>query len=110
MYRLGIEWRSLLVEVFYIFILLLSTGYIHVIMKLAGGEGRVRDTLKMIAYGDAPALLFGWIPYLATIAAFWAAVIQLLIGPVVVHKISWTKAASIFSTLIGLGIIKIALS
>jgi hypothetical protein len=110
MYRLGVEWRPLLVEVFYVLILLLSTGYIHVIMKLADGEGRVWDTLKMIACGDTPALMFGWVPYLATVAALWAAVIQLLIGSVVVHKIPWAKAAVIFSTLIGLGIIEIALS
>jgi hypothetical protein len=64
----------------------------------------------MIAYGDAPGLLFGWIPYFATIAALWAAVIQLFIGPIVLHKISWAKAAVIFSTLVGLGLIEIALS
>ncbi|MEM4733840.1 MAG: hypothetical protein QXD70_04855 [Candidatus Bathyarchaeia archaeon] len=64
----------------------------------------------MIAYGDAQGLLFGWIPYFATIAALWAAVIQLFIGPIVLHKLSWTRASIIFSTLIGLGLIEIALS
>ncbi len=63
----------------------------------------------MIAYGDAPALLFGWVPYFATISAVWAAVIQLLIGPVALHKISWAKATVIFSSLVGIGIIEIAL-
>ena len=110
MFNLGVEWRPLLVEMFYIFILLFSTGYLHVILKAVGGKGTLKDTLKMIAYGDAPGLLFGWIPYVATVAAIWAAVIQLFIGPVVLHKISWAKACVIFSALMGLGMIEIALS
>ena len=110
MYRLGIEWRPFLIEMFYVFILLFTTAYLHVILKTVGGKGSIKDTLMMIAYGDAPGLLFGWIPYFATIAALWAAVIQLFIGPIVLHKISWTRASIIFSTLMGLGIIEIALS
>jgi len=110
LYRLGVEWRPLLIEIFYVGILLFSTGYLHVVLKAVGGKGSVKDTMKMIAYGDAPALLFGWIPYFATVSAVWAAVIQLLIGPVIMHKISWAKACVIFSLLTGLGIIEIALS
>lgn len=108
--KLGIEWRPLLIEMFYVFILLFSTGYLHVIYKVVGGKGSIKDTFKMIAYGDAPGLLFGWIPYFATMSAVWAGVIQLLMGPVVLHKISWAKASVIFSALVGLGIIEIALS
>jgi hypothetical protein len=110
MYKLGIEWRPVLIESFYVFILLLSTGYLHIILKAIGGRGSIKDTFKMIAYGDAPGLLFGWIPFFATISAVWAAAIQLFIGPVVLHKISWTKAMIIFSVLTGLGIIEIVLS
>jgi len=110
MFKLGIELRPPLIEAFYVFILLFSTGYLHIILRAVGGKGSITDTLKMIAYGDAPGLLFGWIPYFATTAALWAAVIQLFIGPVVLHKISWAKAAILFSTLVGLGLIEIALS
>lgn len=110
MYGLGIEWRPFLIEIFYVFILLFTTAYLHAILKVVGGKSTMKDTLMMIAYGDAPGLLFGWIPYFATIAALWAAVIQLFIGPIVLHKISWTRASIIFSTLMGLGIIEIALS
>lgn len=110
MYKLGIEWRPLLIEILYVFILLFSTGYLHIIFKAVGGKGTIKDTLKMIAYGDVPGLLFGWIPYFATISALWAAVIQLLIGPIVLHKISWAKASIIFSVLVGLGLIEITLS
>lgn len=110
MFNLGIEYRPILIEVFYVFILLFSTGYLHIILKAAGGKGSIRDTFKMIAYGDAPGLLFGWIPYFATMSAIWAAAVQLLIGPTVLHKISWAKACIIFSVLVGLGIIEIALS
>jgi hypothetical protein len=109
MFKLGIGWRPLLIEIFYVFILLFTTGYLHIILKAVGGKGSIRDTLKMIAYGDAPGLLFGWIPYFATISAIWAAVIQLLIGPTLLHKISWAKAIVIFSVLVGLGIVEIAL-
>jgi hypothetical protein len=110
MYKLGIEWRPLLIESFYVFILLFSTGYLHIILKVIGGKGSIKDTFKMIAYGDAPGLLFGWVPFFATVSAVWAAVIQLFIGPVVLHKISWARAILIFSVLTGLGIIEIALS
>jgi len=107
---LGVEWRPLLIEMLYVFILLFTTGYLHVILKAVRGKGSIKDTFKMIAYGDAPGLLFGWIPYFATISAVWAAAIQLLIGPVVLHKVSWGKASIIFGILVGLGIIEIALS
>jgi hypothetical protein len=110
MYGLGLEYRPLLIEAFYVFILAFTTGYLHVILKLAGGKGSVKDTFMMIAYGDAPGLLFGWIPYFATVAAVWAAVIQLLIGPVTLHKLSWTRAIVIFSVLLGIGLVEIALS
>jgi hypothetical protein len=110
LYGLGIEWRPFLIEALYMVVLLVSTGCLHVILKVAGGQGSTKDTFKMIAYGDAPGLLFGWVPYFATISAVWAAVIQLLIGPVVLHRISWAKATIIFSILTGLGIIDIALS
>ena len=107
--KLGIEWRPVLVEALYVFILLVSTGYLHVICKAVGGKGTIGDTFKIMAYGDAPGLLFGWIPYFATIAAIWAAVIQLIIGPVVLHKISWAKASVIFAVLVGIGLIEITL-
>jgi hypothetical protein len=110
MYRLGVEWRPFLIEILYVFILLLSTGYLHFIFKVAGGKGTIKDTFKIIAYGDAPGLLFGWIPYFATIAALWAALIQLFIGPITLHKISWAKTSIIFSFLVGLGLIEIALT
>jgi hypothetical protein len=110
MYELGLELRPILIEVFYVFILTITTGYLHIILKVSGGKGSVKDTFKMIAFGDTPALLFGWIPYFATVAAVWAAVIQLFIGPVVVHKLSWAKATIIFSVLLSIGIIEIALS
>jgi hypothetical protein len=110
MYKLGVEWRPFLIEILYVFILLLSTGYLHLIFKVAGGKGTIKDTFKIIAYGDAPGLLFGWIPYFATIAALWAALIQLFIGPITLHKISWAKTSIIFSFLVGLGIIEIALT
>jgi hypothetical protein len=110
LYGIGIEWRPFLIEGFYVVILLVSTGYLHVILKVAGGKGSLKDTFKMVAYGDAPGLLFGWLPYFATISAVWSAVIQILIGSIVIHKITWTRAIIIFSALMGLGIIDIALS
>jgi len=109
LYHLSNEWRPFLIEAGYVLILAISTGYVHLILKVMGGKGSMKNTFKMIAYGDVPGLLFGWIPYFATISALWAAVIQLLIGPLIVHKISWAKATAFFSVLIGVGIIDIAL-
>jgi len=64
----------------------------------------------MMAYGDVLGLLFGWIPYFATIAALWAIVIQLFIGHITLHRLSWRRASLIFSLLVGIGLIEIALS
>jgi hypothetical protein len=110
LYNLGIACRPFLIEAFYVVVLAISTGYLHVIFKVAGGKGSIKDTFKMIAYGDAPGLLFGWIPYIATFSAVWAAVIQILIGSIVIHEISWTRATIIFAAILGIGIIDIALS
>ena len=110
LYNMGVEWRPLLIELCYVFILSITTGYLHIVLKAIGGKGSIKDTFRMIAYGDAPGLLFGWIPYFATMSAIWAAIIRLFIGPVVLHKISWGKASILFGVLVGLGIIEIALS
>lgn len=108
--KLGLEWRPVLIEALYMIILAFSTLLFHGIFKSIGGKGSIEDTFKMIAYGDAPGLLFGWVPYFATISAVWSAVIQLSIGPIVLHRISWAKASIVFSVFIGLGIVDIALS
>jgi hypothetical protein len=110
LYNLGIEWRPFLIEAFYVVVLAFSTGYLHIVFKAAGGKGSIKDTFRMIAYGDAPGLLLGWIPYLATFSAVWAAVIQILIGSTVIHELSWTRATIIFAAILGIGIIDIALS
>jgi len=110
LFNLGVVWRPILIEILYTCVLLISTGYLHVILKVVGGKGSIKDTFKMIAYGYAPGLLFGWVPYFATIAAIWAAAIQFIIGPMVFHKISWARAIIIFSILVGLGLIEMALS
>nr|MDO8087633.1 YIP1 family protein [Candidatus Sigynarchaeum springense] len=107
---LSVWWRPLLIETFYVAILFITSAYMHAILKILGGRGTARDTAKMIAYGDAPGLLFGWIPYFATVAALWAAAIQLLLGPAIVHKLPWGKAAVLFAALVGLGFIDIVLS
>jgi hypothetical protein len=108
-FSLSIWWRPLLIELGYMFILGITTVYLHIIMKICKGTGTIRDTVKMIAFGDAPGLIFGWIPYFATIAAVWAAVIQLFIGPIVIHQIHWNKSILVFSFLLGLGFLDIAL-
>jgi hypothetical protein len=110
LYNLGIEFRPFLVEAFYIVILTISTSYLHIIFKAIGGKGSAKDTFNIIAYEDAPGLLFGWIPYFATFSAVWAAAIQIIVGSTVIHEISLTKATIMFAALLGLAIIDIALS
>ncbi len=106
-YGLGTAWRVFLIELLYV-VILGKVPFIHLMLKIAGGKGKLGDTFKMICYGDAPGLLFGWIPYFATCSAVWSGVIQLVVGAVAVHKMSWAKASFIFGVLIGLAIIDIA--
>lgn len=54
LYAIGIEWCPLLIEMLHVFILTVSERYIHIILRVAGGEGAIKDTFKMIACSDAP--------------------------------------------------------
>jgi len=110
MLDLHLFWRIPLIEVLYVAVAVVSTGYLHAIFKVAGGKASIKDTFKMICYGDAPGLLFGWIPYFATVSAVWAASLQLVLGPVIIHKLSWSRACFIFGLLIGLATIEIAMA
>jgi hypothetical protein len=110
MLGLNLFWRIPLIQVLYVVVAAISTGYLHAIFKLAGGKASIEDTFRMICYGDAPGLLFGWVPYFATSSAVWAASLQLLLGPIVIHGLSWSKASFIFGLLIGLATIEVAMA
>jgi hypothetical protein len=62
-------------------------GYTHIF----GGKGSYAKTYQMYIYARTPAFLFGWLPYLGTLAYIYQ-VVLLIVGTVKIHKISKTKS------------------
>jgi Yip1 domain len=58
--------------------LFIGAAWVHLWVYLFGGRKGYRETLKAVAFGDTPALLFGWIPLVGMLAGFWSLFISIL--------------------------------
>ena len=58
--------------------LFIGSAWVHLWVYLFGGRKGYRETLKALAFGDTPALLFGWIPLVGMLAGFWSLFISVL--------------------------------
>jgi len=63
----------------------------HVWTRVVGGKGEVEQTIKSIAYGSTPLLLFGWIPFLGIAFAIWSVMVS-VIGIMQLHELSKARA------------------
>jgi hypothetical protein len=73
--------------------LLVGAGVFHLFFRYAlGGNGRYRDALAVLAFGDLPSLLFGFLPYSAAIGLAWTSLLQIPVGFHYVYKVSWKRA------------------
>ena len=58
-----------------IVLILLLAAWIHMWVYIFGGRKGIKQTFKAILYGDTPYLLFGWIPFIGSVFAFWSLVL-----------------------------------
>jgi len=59
---------------------------------LMKGTGSYQATCAGLAYTFLPSLLFGALPYSGILSATWTSVLQLIVMPMVIHKIPVRKA------------------
>lgn len=73
--------------------LLALAGVFHLLFKyLLGGNGSYKDALAVVAFGDIPSLLFGFLPYSAAIGLAWTSLLQIPVGFHYMYKVSWKRA------------------
>ena len=49
-----------------------GAGVLHLFVRLFGGHGSYADTYKVVVYGNTPAYLFGWLPFVGALAALYS--------------------------------------
>ena len=103
-----------IIEAFLILVLalalaLLLAGFIHVIVRVAGGQGPFLNAWKAICYGTGPCVLLGWVPYWTLFMGAWSFVIQLYFGPKVLYRLKEGRAILILAFFIGATLLEFAL-
>jgi len=73
-----------------------SAGILHIWILIFGGDDVYSKNYQLSVYSDSIIFLFGWIPFIGTIAWFYS-VYVLIVGTATIHKnISMTKAVWMF--------------
>jgi len=73
--------------------LLFGAAFMHLVFRyLLGGDGRLKDALAVMAFGDLPSLLFGFLPYSAAVGLAWTSLLQIPVGFHYLYKVSWNRA------------------
>jgi hypothetical protein len=54
----------------------LSGTFLHISIYIVGGRKGYFNTLKAVMYGQTPALLLGWIPYISFISIIWSLIVE----------------------------------
>ncbi|MCP8304614.1 MAG: YIP1 family protein [archaeon] len=105
---------SYLIEAFLIMglalvILLLLTGFLHLVFRLMDGRGSVLNAWKAACYGVGPCILGGFLPYIALFAAFYSLILQLYIGPRVLYRVRESRAMIFLAIVLALTFIEMFL-
>lgn len=73
--------------------LFFGAAFIHMVFRhLLRGDGRLSNALAVLAFGDLPSLLFGFLPYSAAIGLAWTSLLQIPVGFHYLYKVSWNRA------------------
>jgi len=75
--------------------LFIGGAWLHLWIYILGGRKGYTNTVKAIAYGATPALLFGWIPCIGFIGSIWGLVLN-VIGISQLQEISTGRSAAAF--------------
>lgn len=90
---LGIILVAIILIFVHLLLLFIGAAWVHVWVWLLGGRKGYMMTLKALAYGDTPYLLFGWIPFIGIFGALWSFILW-IIGVKELHEISTGRAAA----------------
>jgi len=73
--------------------LLLGAGIFHLFFKyVLRGNGRYKDAVAVVAFGDLPSLLFGFLPYSAAVGLAWTSLLQMPVGFHYMYGVPWKRA------------------
>ncbi len=75
--------------------------FLHLVFRLAGGQGPVLNAWKAVCYGTGPCVLFGWLPYWSLFVGAWSMVFQLYYGPKVLYRMREGRALFILAAFVG---------
>lgn len=75
--------------------LFIGGAWLHLWIYILGGRKGYANTVKAIAYGATPALLFSWIPCIGFIGSIWSLVLN-VIGISHLQEISTGRSAAAF--------------
>ena len=59
-------------------LLFFGAAWLHLWVYLFGGRKGYQETLKVLAFGETPALLLGWIPVVGMLGGIWSLVLFIL--------------------------------
>jgi hypothetical protein len=82
-------------------IVMIMTGFLHLIFRLLGGKGPILNAWKAACYGVGPCVLFGWVPYWSLFVAAWSLLLQFYYGPKVLYQMREGTALAILAFIIG---------
>jgi len=82
-------------------VLLLMTGFLHLIFRLLGGKGPILNAWKAACYGVGPCVLLGWIPYWSVFVAAWSLLLQFYYGPKVLYHMKEGTALMTLAFIVG---------
>jgi len=75
-----------------------------------GGKGTILSTWKAFCYGIGPCILGGFLPYISLFAAFYSLLLQLYMGPKVLHEIKELKMIIFLAVILALTFIEMFLT
>jgi len=71
--------------------LFITGSWAHLFVRAFGGRKGYENTMKAFAYGNTPALMFGWIPLVGPAFSIWALILD-IIGIRQLHEIFTGRA------------------
>jgi hypothetical protein len=77
---------------------------LHVVFRLLRGRGPLLNAWKSISYGIAPALAFGFLPYVGLLVGVYATVLQLSVAPSVMYRVRDGRAYALLAVVLAISI------
>jgi len=75
-----------------------------------GAKGTISSTWKALCYGIGPCIFGGFLPYISLFAAFYSLLLQLYIGPKILHGIEESKMILFLAAVLALTFIEMFLT